>query len=81
MYYHLPTARSGDIKAYPGEGFFGDGPMTGMRSKSPIAKSPFAKSPFAGRPMVKRALFSGNQLGLLSVYKSVEIDKKVLDWF
>ena len=50
--------------------------MRGIRSKSTIPKSPFAKSPFAERPMVKRALFIGNQLGLLSVYRSVEIDKK-----
>ena len=44
-------------------------------------KSPFAKSPFAIRPMLKRALFIGNQLGVVSVYMSVESDKKVLDWF
>ena len=29
----------------------------------------------------KRALFIGNQLVLVSVYTSVENDKKVLDWF
>ena len=51
------------------------------RSKSPIPKSPFTKSPFAERPMLKRALFIGNQLGLVSVYTSVESDKKVLYWF
>ena len=53
----------------------------GIWSKSPIPKSPFTKSPFAERPMLKRALFIGNQLGLVSVYTSVESDKKVLDWF
>ena len=31
--------------------------------------------------MVKRALFTRNQLGLVSVYKCVESDKKVLHWF
>ena len=35
----------------------------------------------AERPMLKRALFIGNQIGLVSVYTSVESDKKVLDWF
>ena len=45
-------------------------------SKSSIPKLPFAKSPFAETLMVKRALFNGNQIGLLSVYRSVEIDKK-----
>ena len=45
-------------------------------SKSQIPKSPFTKSPFAERPMLKRALFIGNQLGLVSVYTSVENDKK-----
>ena len=47
----------------------------GIWSKSPIPKS-FTKSPFAERPMLKRALFIGNQLGLVSVYTSVESDKK-----
>ena len=46
-----------------------------------ISKLTFAKSPFAKRLMVKRALFIGNQLGLLLGYKSVESVKKVLDWF
>ena len=46
----------------------------GIWSKSPIPKSPFAK-----RPMLKRAQFIGNQLGIVSVYTSVESDKKVLD--
>ena len=55
--------------------------FTGIWSKSPIPKSPFTKSPFAERPMLKRALFIGNQLGLVSLYTSVESDKKVLDWF
>ena len=55
--------------------------LEGIWSKSPIPKSPFTKSPFAERPMLKRALFIGNQLGLVSVYMSVESDKKVLDWF
>ena len=45
------------------------------------SKSPIPKSPFAERPMLKRPLFIGNQLGLVSVYTSVESDKKVLDWF
>ena len=53
----------------------------GIWSKSPVPKSPFAKSLFAERLMVKRALYNGNQIGLLSVYRSVDIDKKVLDWF
>ena len=48
----------------------------GIRSKSPDPKLPFEKSPFAKSLMVKRVLFIGNQLGLLSVYKSVESDKK-----
>ena len=81
MYYHLPTARSGDIKADPGEGFFGGGPMTGMRSKSPIPNRRSQNRRLQEGRWLKGALFSGNQLGLLSVYKSVEIDKKVLDWF
>ena len=53
----------------------------GRWSKSPILKSPFTKSPFAKRPPLKRALFIGNQLGVVSVYTSVESDKKVLDSF
>ena len=57
------------------------GTIMGIWSKSQIPKSPFTKSPFAERPMLKRALFIGNQLGLVSVYMSVESDKKVLDWF
>ena len=40
-------------------------------SKSPIPKSPFTKSPFA-----KRLMLVGNQLGVVSVYTSVESDKK-----
>ena len=53
--------------------------ISGRWSKSPIQKSPFTKSPFAKRPTLKRALIIGNQLGLVSVYTSVESDKKVLD--
>ena len=53
----------------------------GIWSKSPIPKSPFTRSPFAKKLMLKRALFIGNQLGLVSVYMSVESDKKSLDWF
>ena len=45
------------------------GQEMGIWSKSPIPKSPFAK-----RPMLKRALFIGNQLGLVSAYTSVESD-------
>ena len=45
------------------------------------SKSTIPKSPFAKRLMVKMALYIGNQLGLVSVYKSVESDKKVLNWF
>ena len=56
-------------------------PPSGIWSKSPIPKSLFTKSPFAERQMLKRAPFIGNQLGLVSVYTSVESDKKVLDWF
>ena len=48
----------------------------GIWSKSPIPKSPFTKSPFTERPLLKRALFIGNQLDLVSVYTSVESDKK-----
>ena len=53
----------------------------GRWSKSPIPESLFTQSPFAKRPLLKRALFIGNQSGLVSVYTSVESDKKVLDWF
>ena len=35
-----------------------------------------SKSPFVKRPMAKRALFIRHQLCLVSVYKSVESDKK-----
>ena len=51
--------------------------LHGIWSKSPIPKSPFKRSPFTKRPMLKRALFIGNQLGLVSVYTSVESDKKM----
>ena len=51
--------------------------ILGRWSTSPIPKSPFIKSPFAKRPTLKRALFIGNQLGLVSVYTSVESDKKI----
>ena len=33
------------------------------------------------RPMVGRALFIINELGLVSVYESVESDKNGFDWF
>ena len=64
-------------EAARGGGGGGGGTLRGRWSKSPFTKSPFAK-----RPMLKRALFIGNQYqSLMSVYTSVESDKKVLDWF
>ena len=42
---------------------------------------PIPISPFEKRPMVERALFIINQLGLVSVNKGMESDKKnVLHW-
>ena len=41
---------------------------------------PIPISPFEKRLMVERALFIINQLGLVSVNKGMESDKKVLHW-
>ena len=63
MLVHRFLCNVNDIRALIGP--------SGRWSKSPIPKSPFAK-----RLTLKRALFIGNQLGLVFVYTSVESDKK-----
>ena len=78
LYLHyMPTYSEGLAMPGVSNGIWSKSPIL----KSPFTKSPFTKSPFVERPMLKRALFIGNQLGLVSVYTSVESDKKVLDWF